>query len=318
MCNRRGFTLIELLVVIAIIGILVALLLPAVQQAREAARGVQCRNNLKQIGLALHNYHDAAGSFPPGWIFDATRELAHAPTNCWGWSALILPELDQAALYNQLEFAVGFRGGLDASGNNSNSGVNGLEGTVLSVFRCPSDLGEQQVFGGAGSGPEMKYGSRSNYPGVNGGLLLDSLPLIDNGGTFGQNSRRGLRDMSDGSSNSVIVGERAWWNVEGLTIGPSALWAGTRSGTPGTNSANGVALAVGTCTIRINTRPMGGVIPLGSGTPDGSWHGFSGRHFQGAHFLMGDGAVRFVSETIDYSTYGRLGTLADGLPVVEF
>src|SRR5689334_12784473 len=100
--KRRAFTLIELLVVIAIVSILLALLLPAVQQAREAARRTQCRGNLRQIGLALHNYHDQANAFPPGWVYDAGRLPASAPTNCWGWSAMILPQIDQAALYQHL------------------------------------------------------------------------------------------------------------------------------------------------------------------------------------------------------------------------
>lgn len=313
MQKQRGFTLIELLVVIAIIGVLVALLLPAVQQAREAARRTQCRNNLKQIGLALHNYHDVANTFPPGWVYDSRRSPESAPTNCWGWSALILPHLDQAGLYNQLNLNAGFRGGLDAPGNNSNSGFTGLEATLLSVFRCASDVGSGQVLSGAGGpGLGMNYGGRSNYPGVNGGLLLDLPPITHQGGTFGENSRRGLRDMTDGSSNIVVVGERAWQEVRGTGVGPSALWAGTRSGIPGMETGNGVAFAVGNCVIPLNTEPVGDANPLGSGISDGSWHMFSSRHPLGAHFLLGDGAVRFVSQTIDYQIYGRLGTIADG------
>src|SRR4051812_11484758 len=97
MTKRHGFTLIELLVVTAILAILIALLLPAVEQVREAARRVQCRNQLHQIGLALHNYHEQAGAVPPGWVYDRSRPASSAPTNCWGWSTLILPQLDQAA-----------------------------------------------------------------------------------------------------------------------------------------------------------------------------------------------------------------------------
>lgn len=197
--------------------------------------------------------------------------------------------------------------------------MTGLESTSLSGFRCPSDVGSSQVVSGTG-GPnaEMNYGGRSNYAGVNGGLLLDFLPLTHNGGTFGENSKRGLRDMTDGSSNSVIVGERAWLEVNSTGIGPSTLWAGTRSGTPGEETANGVAFAVGTCVIPLNTPPVGGINPLGSGISEGSWHAYSSRHFQGAHFLMGDGAVRFVNQQIDYQTYGRLGTIGDGNVIGEF
>ncbi len=319
MQNRRGFTLIELLVVIAIIAILIALLLPAVQQAREAARRAQCRNQLKQIGLALHNYHDTASVFPPGWVYDPNRAAANAPTNCWGWSAMILPHIDQAPLYNQLNLSVGFRGGLDAAGNNSNAGLNGPEATILPAFRCPSDVGVAQVMSSTGDpGAGMTYGARSNYPAVNGGLLLDLPPITAQGGTFGENSKRGLRDLTDGSSHTVLVGERAWFSVDGTNVGPATLWAGTRSGTPGTEAANGVAFAVGNCVIPLNTRPQGDAIPLGSGIADGSWHAFSSRHAQGAHFLMADGAVRFVAQHIDYLTYGRLGTIADGNLIGEF
>jgi prepilin-type N-terminal cleavage/methylation domain-containing protein len=116
--TRSGFTLIELLVVIAIMSRLFSLLLPAVQQAREAARRVQCKNNLKQIGVALHNYHDAHGKFPPGFIRD------HGSA----WSAMILPELDQSPLYNTISW-----------GSKWSSGDNEAAcGTVVSVFRCPS------------------------------------------------------------------------------------------------------------------------------------------------------------------------------------
>ena len=319
MRKNRGFTLIELLVVIAIISALIALLLPAVQQAREAARRTQCRNNLKQIGLALQNYHDVANQFPPGWVYDAQRVPTSAPTNCWGWSAFILPHLDQASLFNNLNLSVGFSGGLDAAGNNSNSGLSGFEATSLSAYRCPSDTGSSSVLSGVGGpGLGMNYGGRSNYPGVNGGLLLEVFSLKHNGGTFGENSRQGLREMLDGASNCVVVGERAWMEVVGTGVGPSALWAGTRSGSPGTETANGVAFAVGNCVVPLNTAPVGGINPLGSGISDGSWHGFSSRHAQGSHFLMGDGAVRFVSQTVDYQTYGRLGTIGDGVATGEF
>lgn len=319
MKKSRGFTLIELLVVIAIIGILIAMVLPAVQQAREAARRTQCRNSLKQIGLALHNYHDTANVFPPGWVYDANRPLANAPTNCWGWSAFILPHMDQATLYNQLNLSSGFSGGLDAAGANSSSGMSGLESTILPGLRCASDVGPGQVFSGnSSSGSVMTYGGRSNYPGVNGGLLLDLPPILHQGGTFGENSKRGLQDMTDGSSYSFVVGERAWVTVGSSDAGPSALWAGTRSGTPGMETANGVALAIGQCVTPLNTPPANPTNSLGAGPSDASMHGFSSNHSRGAHFLLGDGSVRFVSENIDYQTYVRLAYLSDGHAIGDF
>lgn len=319
MITRRGFTLIELLVVIAIVAVLIALLVPAVQQAREAARRTQCRSNLKQLGLALHNYHDTSNTFPPGWVYDAARPAVSAPTNCWGWGAFILPSLDQSSLYNQLNLGTGFSGGLDGTGANSDSGVSGLESTALSVFRCPSDAGSERVLGSdTKSASGMVFGGRSNYPGVNGGLLLDLPPILHQGGTFGENSRRGLREMTDGSSNCVVVGERCWVEYRGSGAGPSALWAGTRSAFPGIETANGVALAVGQCVTPLNTPPAHPPNPFGAGLSDASWHGFSSMHAQGAQFLLGDGSVRFINQNVDYQTYVRLGNISDGVAIGDF
>lgn len=319
MNRNRGFTLIELLVSISIIAVLIALLLPAVQQAREAARRTHCRNNLKQLGLALHTYHEMNSVFPPGWVYDAQRDITNAPTNCWGWGTFILPQLDQSNLYNQLNFRTGFFGGLDATGANSSSGFSGPESTPLPLFRCPSDTGSEQVVSGNSSVPPvMTYGGRSNYPGVNGGLLLDLPPITAQGGIFGENSNRGLRDMTDGSSNCFIVGERAWIEFNGSGVGTSTLWAGTRSGTPGSEMANGVALAVGECIVPLNTPPASISIPIGAGISDASWHGFSSRHAQGAYFVMGDGSVHFIAKQIEYRTYGRLASISDGQVLGEF
>ncbi len=315
---RRGFTLIELLVVIAILAVLIGLLLPAVQQAREAARKVQCRNQLKQIGLALHNYHEQAGVFPPGWVYDGRRSTSNYPTNCWGWSALVLPHLGESAVYNRINPGAGFAGGLDSSGANSPGAALGIEATVLEVFRCASDTGESLVSGGMAGTAALTYGARSNYPAVNGGLFLDLPPIGDQSGIFGENSRRQFRDMTDGASNCVLVGERCWIEFDSTGVGPSALWAGTRSGVPGQHSANGVALTVGNCAIPINVRPMGQIIPLGSGMADASWHGFSSQHAGGATFLLGDGSVRFINQQIDHRTYSFLGSVSDGRTIGEF
>ncbi len=141
---RCGFTLIELLVVIAIIAILIALLLPAVQQAREAARRTQCKNNLKQLGLALHNYHDVMKQFPPGFVDQLSSAAtasgaavaATTQDGNWGWGSYTLPYIDQAPLYNLLN--VGNRTLLQAANDTTNGGRRGLQ-TPLEAFRCPSD-----------------------------------------------------------------------------------------------------------------------------------------------------------------------------------
>ncbi len=169
---RRGFTLIELLVVIAIIAVLVAILLPAVQQAREAARRSQCSNNLKQLGIALHSYHETQSTFPPGYIFPNNVAADHG----FLWSVFLLPYLDQSGLYNKLSP----NGGVTSAMTDTKA--------PLAVFRCPSDVGADTNvnFG--------NYGT-SNYP-INIDIAVDQ-------------SRTRIRDILDGTSMTLAIAERA-------------------------------------------------------------------------------------------------------------
>src|SRR6476646_8069277 len=188
---RRAFTLIELLVVIAIIAILIGLLLPAVQKIREAANRMKCSNNLKQIGLGLHNYHDTAGKFPAGWITTTPNTAGY-----WGWGVELLPYIEQDNLYRRLNptqrtLQQAFQSDLLA-----------LQ-TPLSVYRCPSDTGgpmnQNRKFSVMLPGQTVAI-SISNYPG-NGGNSGDH-------GLFQANTQVGFADIVDGTSNTIAVGER--------------------------------------------------------------------------------------------------------------
>lgn len=310
----RGFTLIELLVVIAIIAVLIALLLPAVQQAREAARRSQCKNNLKQYGLAWHNYHDTHGQMPLGGANWGTPSV--------GWHVMILPFVDQAPLYNQLNFGVG-------GGNAYDSTVNGRQAlyTRVAMFTCPTDSGWESVTAAAG----WANGSYSGSLGAqrtpsNDGNCHPFLPLAfvpsgnaDHGNTIssidlsGVVSRLGskikMADISDGTSNVVMVGEilpecndhtSGWWNYNGMNNAHASMIVSINDFTTCPNIPGGNKP---TCAAQSNWNY--------------SW-GFRSRHTGGAHFLMCDGSVRFLSQNLDGVTYRRLGGRADGAIVGDF
>lgn len=204
--KHRGFTLIELLVVIAIIAILIALLLPAVQQAREAARRTECKNNLKQLGLAIHNYHDSFNTVPPGWIGSGVS----APNN-FGWSIFLLPQIEQNNLYNSLNFNTAF--------GTTDTNLS----AILPAFRCASDTGSASYSGL----------SRSNYAGVivySAGNVSSSA-ATHGGGSFGNVSKHNFRDYRDGMSQTIMLGERMSTGlINGLQRGTEAIVAGLLAG----------------------------------------------------------------------------------------
>jgi prepilin-type N-terminal cleavage/methylation domain-containing protein/prepilin-type processing-associated H-X9-DG protein len=284
--KHRGFTLIELLVVIAIIAILIALLLPAVQQAREAARRTECKNNLKQIGIALHNYHETFNCFPPGWI----AGTATGTPNGFGWSIHILPFIEQVNLYNALNFLTTYT---TADTNLS---------TLIPAFRCASDTGTATINGVA----------RSNYAGViMYTYTLPSTTVVTNasaltathgGGSFGNLSKRNFRDYRDGTANTIMVGERmATGTINGITRGTEGVIAGVLVAGPlGTGDLN----VVGSPTL-----PYGN--PNNQNYPT-NYGSFSSRHAGGAQFLLGDGSVRLVSDNVNASTFQAVGTTAGG------
>ncbi len=282
--RRSGFTLIELLVVIAIIATLVAILLPAVQQAREAARRSTCKNNLKQIGIALHNYHDTHNVLPPGGI---AWDSATYGGSMWDWSAMILPFVEQSAVYDRLN--VGNRKIWFGSGTESimtDPASTSFVNVPLAMFRCPSDTGPGLTnnFNNTTSGVQAPT---SNYvanctsrfvqdTGYRGGAYEN--------GIFYNNSKINFRDVSDGLSNTIFVGERAY-QLGNVTFDASTLyfiydsnryWAGRNSWFSLRAPINGVFAATAS-----------------------RQEGLSSVHSGGVQVVMGDGAVRFISENID-------------------
>ena len=277
--SRRGFTLIELLVVIAIIAILVALLLPAVQQAREAARRSSCKNNLKQIGLALHNYHDTHNVLPPMIVvsrFDPQFLADPATTDHvegWGWQAFLLPFVEQGSLYD----AAGI-----GRGRLLHDELNASATQVISTYRCPSDPGPLR-----GRQRFLTTGAGSNY-----GVINSHRSGAWSGGTnatgcFWADSSTAFRHITDGLSNTMAVGE-CTDSLRGTQMYLKA-WAGSKHGNGG-NAIDDVALS--------GRWPMNDI----TGTVDQRAEALSSQHKGGAQILLFDGSVRFLSENVQFIT----------------
>ena len=287
--GKRAFTLIELLVVIAIIAVLIALLLPAVQQAREAARRTQCRNNMHQLGLALHNYHDVHRCFPAG-----TFGQMAATSDGWSPHCMILPFIDEAAVYNSLNF------------DDSRSPANKTAAAQrLDQLLCPSYSGTTTGFHICGSGATSVYGAATSYCSVMGSMTvaqIGSWSSYWNGVTTYSYCCR-IRNIRDGTSNTFLMGEsgnlrgscysKVWYNAYGYGCNRtlvSLAWPinyDLRWGEGGETRPT-------SC----NNYHMGCCMSFGS------------PHEGGAFFLMADGQVRFISENIDINTYRALGTRA--------
>ncbi|MCA9061939.1 MAG: DUF1559 domain-containing protein [Planctomycetaceae bacterium] len=340
--RNKGFTLIELLVVIAIIAILIALLLPAVQQAREAARKTQCRNNLKQIGLALHNYHETYRCFPPG----STRtSIGH-----WGvsWWAGILPYTEQSNLYNKLQFSGNHPGWTHDTGNDGNGGGtpqsagwdNGrlAAQSKMPFMACPSSPlpltrdtgGGHQIniphyVGIAGATDDAANGFREprqrsccsccsggNNPTYNLGIIARGGMLVANNGQV-----LGIKDATDGSSNTMVVGEQSNWAIDSADGRQQIHHIEQHGWLMGSSSAQGNGRAFNITTIRYppNTRD---IRINGIGANHNANNGIHSAHTGGVMMLLGDGSARFLSENIDMLTLRRLATRDDGGTIGEF
>jgi prepilin-type N-terminal cleavage/methylation domain-containing protein len=322
--RRRGFTLIELLVVIAIIAILIALLLPAVQQARESARRTQCKNNMKQLGLALHNYHDVFNQFPINYSTSFTLDNITL-----SWMVGILPYIEQAPLFTQINVNFGL--------NNDPRWVNPQVGTVVNpsngwvakqvipAFRCPSDTSDPVMGGRANYGGTWAVNSYKGVAGANWGWGTWTSPAAFNQtrwGITGDGLDRGngllfrgngfpysnnFSKVTDGTSNTFAIGEAVpkycthtwWWWFNGSTA---------------------------TCSVPLNAPAICAATPGASKDAlltacAGDWpnnYSFKSQHVGGGQFVLCDGSVKFISENIDLAVYRGLATIGGGEVIGEF
>ncbi len=314
--RRAGFTLIELLVVIAIIAILIALLLPAVQQAREAARRTQCRNNLKQIGLALHNYVDAHAALPSGSIVlpnaAGTQDFGHG----WTWHASILPFLDLVPVYNGIQGADGMGNEL---GDQNTGKTQVVRATTLSLFWCPSQPdvrtgsqknGYQTCNYNGNMGTHIGNGNDDCYNGTSltnpAQIRTDPWGCMNGDGIFHVSSNTRFRDVTDGLSNTVFVSEVPDSGGDAIGIFTAGcdrrvIFSGGADSNPPTEMSEYLIAAE-------SNDPING----GSEEATGSFH------VGGAHFLFGDGSVRFLSENMHMATYQAVCTRKNGEILGEF
>jgi prepilin-type N-terminal cleavage/methylation domain-containing protein/prepilin-type processing-associated H-X9-DG protein len=332
--SRKGFTLVELLVVIAIIGILIALLLPAVQAAREAARRSQCGNNAKQIGLGLHNYHSVYGTFPPAVLNSgalAKTNYEGGVKNTTGW-ALLLPFMEQQPLWSKLDFKCAFGRGYLGSNTAADIVLPDVNApylaTRINVYECPSarNMGEfvayNTTYTNYLTNPQGAY--RTNWFFSAGVLTEQSSPYANYGsdirqGMFGAQQGCTFAKIQDGSSNCLACGEGIG-NVTGVCggvhWGPIALFGNYTNifGRVESSSSTGTITFtwIHQTNFTINSKAQT------NGTTNYTCRTasvFGSDHPGGANFVLGDGSVRFLAETLDYLTLCRLAYIHDGEPV---
>ncbi len=330
---RRGFTLIELLVVIAIIAVLIALLLPAVQQARESARRSQCKNNLKQLGLALHNYLDTHQILPPATINPGCKNSHLAPFapevsqnyRNFTMHLLILPQIEQATLYNQLNFSVPVGLSSHEDSPRVNETLAGPNMAVIKkkripIYACPSDSADNL---GTSAATDNHYYTidyaRTSYGVVsrnwddnshNSSLLWGTANNNGSSGgarsAFGHNGAARIRDLSDGTSNTIVLAESSMRKTS-ASYGP--YW-GTWTNTFWLKMSPGINKPI-TISAPAQIQPSTNVdLPY-------AW-AVGSAHTGGCHSLMGDGSVRFLGDNTNLATLLDLVSIADGKVIGEF
>lgn len=269
---HTGFTLIELLVVIAVIAILIALLLPAIQQAREAARRTQCKNNLRQIGLALHSYHDRSRRFPPQTVVND-----ETGAGWWSWIVRVLPDLDQQPLYSQLD--------LDTDIWNNCHRFRPYTSQKLEVLRCPSDPNSERIYESDAECPGGEAYALTNYLGCRG----STRQLPDNGVFPDINRTVRLTDITDGPSQTLLLGERP------AALDPYWGWWAAGAGLDGTGFGDYVL-------------DVADGLHDGDLNDDADLSHYWSTHDGGAHFALCDGSVQFLSCAMNRETFLALGS----------
>jgi prepilin-type N-terminal cleavage/methylation domain-containing protein/prepilin-type processing-associated H-X9-DG protein len=301
--SRSAFTLIELLVVIALGAVLIGLLVPAVQKVREATARTQCMNNLKQIGLAFHNYHATYGTFPPGFASQAASVDGPSLGPGWGWGAHLLPYLEQDTVYRQIDFTKDITHPVNLQART----------TSLKVFLCPSDSTPRLTTTVKdGSGNPLCDVAFGNYVGMAGVYEVSSYPDTSNGspGTLLRNSRIRVVDITDGSSNTLFAGERAWmW--QGKVRSPMTTWVGAVTN----------AIIPQTLNPALGFEVEGVLVLTNSGTiaearvPNNALdhvEDANSNHTTGVNFVFGDGSVRSIANTISPTVWVGIATRAGG------
>jgi prepilin-type N-terminal cleavage/methylation domain-containing protein/prepilin-type processing-associated H-X9-DG protein len=338
--SSLGFTLVELLVVITIIGILIALLLPAVQAAREAARRLQCSNNLKQIGLALHNHHSAYGRFPPGGAEDQPpfgQATGGVNANMWGssWMVYLLPYMELNNIYDRWDFSGKPPGG---SGAFNNTNLSLIRGLPMSGYYCPTSPLPQFCTTISTNSTVAGTVAAVHFVGISGaagGLItgfnetrtnkLQAGGIISGGGVLFPNSQVSFSEIKDGSSNVLVVGEQSDWitDINGVqqdwrASQPWGWLIGVRSMTqppsfnspdPDNRSSNQITIWY---PINRKTGWADNVVGTGVGAYVGANTPLNSAHPGGINALMGDGSVMFLGESTSLEVLAMLATRDDG------
>jgi prepilin-type N-terminal cleavage/methylation domain-containing protein/prepilin-type processing-associated H-X9-DG protein len=300
--RRRAFTLIELLVVIAIIAVLIGLFLPAIQKVRDTALRMKCANNLKQIGLALHNYHGVNEQFPPGFTSGSATIDGEGTGPGWGWAAYLLPHMEQGGLSQLIDFTKDIRDPVHAT----------PRATIISSFLCPADSPPATTFAVSGASPcSVAF---ANYVGMGGTHEVTGYPDTSGGpnyrGIFLRNSRVRVADVHDGTSNTLAVGERS------SRRSPMTTWVGAVTGciVPPVNPTydnEGPPVLVLTNT----GEAADGRVPNNflDHVEDAN-----SLHIHGVNFLFADGSVRSIQNTISPITWAALGTRSGGEVIADW